>query len=731
MSLQSIPLRKRLIIIMLVLLSATLISLLTAALYIDKASLKTQDVIQQNRELTQKLRNVQISFRMQVQEWKNILIRSHESALGQRYRRQFKEREDEVKNLLDELSEQNISRDFMRMVGSLKRYHSKMSVEYASALKVFDEQGMSAQAQVDSSVRGVDREFNGHIEKLISENEIAEQHAQNLARKEIHSTIIQAAIVFAIVEILAIIIALRLSMNLLKIAHESEEEMRKSNENLRITLESIGDAVIATDIQGNVTRMNPVAEKLTGWNIEDAKGKPLPEVFEIVNANTRMEVENPVKKVLATGEIVGLANHTVLIAKDKTEHQIADSGAPIHDYQGNIVGVVLVFRDVTKEYQLQEQLNHSQKMDAIGQLAGGVAHDFNNMIGAILGASEVLGKKLQDEKSKKFHGIIVDCAERAGGLVEKLLAFARKQPESSTKVDVHEVINDAVNILKNTIDKRISIEVSNDAASSSVIGDPSQLESVFINLGINASHALPEGGQISVHTSSIKLDSHYCEQSTFDLIPGNFIRIEFRDTGSGIPPEILPKIFDPFFTTKEQGKGTGLGLSAVYGTIQQHAGAISAYSEKGEGTCFSIVLPLSNGLDSHKAVNQDIKHGSGRILVVDDEPAMLATAQAILEEIGYEVELAENGLKGLEIYKENKDMFDLVILDMVMPKMNGRDCFTEMKKINQDVKVILTSGFTLEKDLQDMKDLGLTDFVRKPYRTYLLSQAVYKAINES
>lgn len=729
MKAKSYPLKKRLTLIILVLLSATLLSLFTTAHYINSTSQKTQNIVESSRELTKKVRHLHTSFRMQVQEWKNILIRSHDQVLAERYEKQFLERNKEVKSILKELAQEKVSGDFLKMINDLQKYHDTMEAQYLQALEYFKEQGFKAQSTADSRVRGIDREFNGRIEQLIIEQEQNEGQALIDAKKEIHSTVVMAAVIFGLVEILAILVVLKMSLKLLKIASDSEEELRESSENLRITLESIGDAVIATDIKGNVTRMNPIAENLTGWSIEDAKGKALPEVFKIINAQTRKDVENPVEKALATGEIVGLANHTVLIAKDGLEHQIADSGAPIFDLRRNIVGVVLVFRDITKEYHLQEQLNHSQRMDAVGQLAGGVAHDFNNMIGAILGASEVLSKKLTDPKARKFHGIIVDCAERAAALVEKLLTFARKQPLASTKVDVNEVINDSVAILSNTIDKRISISLKNKAENTLVIGDPSQLESVLINLGINSSHAMPDGGQISIETANIELDSAQCTESSFDIFPGMYIQLDFRDNGEGIPPEILPNIFEPFFTTKEQGKGTGLGLSAVYGTVQQHGGSISAYSKKGEGSCFTILLPCSSEEDLSKTTVKEIKKGSGRILVIDDEPAMRATAQAILEELGYEVEVAEDGEQGLDIYTKNSDFFDLVILDMVMPKMNGRDCFFGIKKVKPDAKVILSSGFTLEKDLDDLKEHGLNGFVKKPYRAALLSHAVFDALN--
>jgi len=722
---KTIPLRKKLLSAMGILILTTLVNLILAITYIDTVSTKTQNQLHETVLRTKKLRKIQIDFRMEVQEWKDVLLRSHNEALGMRYRRQFEQRQNEVRDSLTELAANPLNDNFDKMISDLQKYHATMRAEYSKALEYFDENGFESQSAVDSRVRGIDREFNSHIDRLVAENEKAEQTAQAQIKDEINSTILEAGTILGSIEILAIIFALKYSMNLLLIASESEEEMRQSKENLRITLESIGDAVIATDVQGNVTTLNPVAVKLTGWSLEEAKGQPLQEVFNIINALTREKADNPFNKVMATGEIVGLANHTALISKNGVEYQIADSGAPILDINRKIVGVVLVFRDVTKEYELRDRLNHSQKMDAIGQLAGGVAHDFNNMLGAILGAADVLGRRIEDEKAKKFNGIIIDCEERASNLVDKLLSFARKQPESSTKVDLHEILMDTVTILKNTIDKRISIKITLDSEKSMVIGDPSQLQSIFINLGINSSHAMTSGGEIFITTSLVELDQKDCDVSSFQLYPGEYIQVDFRDTGTGIPKEALPRIFEPFFTTKEQGQGTGLGLAAVLGTVQQHQGSVTVYSEAGKGTSFCILLPAAReGSVSKKAAKAE-KTGSGRILVIDDEIAMLATAQAILEDLGYEVELAEDGQMGLDIFKTNSELFDLVLLDMIMPKMNGRDCFFELREINPDIKIVLTSGFTLENDLNDIKEAGLSGFVRKPYRSTALSQIVY------
>lgn len=514
---------------------------------------------------------------------------------------------------------------------------------------------------------------------------------------------------------------------------EAHKDLKDKEENLSITLNSIGDGVISTDAEGMVTRMNPIAEKLTGWSIAEAFGKPMTEVFIILHAQTREPVENPIEKVLATGKTVGLANHTVLVAKDNSSYQIADSAAPIRSEQGNILGVVLVFRDVTEEHALQKQLQHSQRMDAIGQLAGGVAHDFNNMLGGIIGASELLQLRISnDSRAKELNNMVIKTSERAADLVRKLLAFARKQRVASSSIDVHRIINDSVNLLEHTIDKRINIKVQLEADEYSVIGDPSQLQSAIINLGINAADAMPDGGTIEINSKTIELDSAYCQASQFDLSPASYLEISIRDNGTGISDDELHKIFEPFFTTKEQGKGTGLGLAAVFGTIQQHQGAINVYSEPGKGTVFHILLPLVKSSECEQPnLNISPIRGSGKILIIDDEQIMRITAQAILEDLGYETVLASNGQEGIDLFKNNHNDYDLVLLDMVMPIMNGRDCFAKIQEIDPNARVILASGFSREEDVEKMKAQGLCDYISKPYRSITLSQAVHKALQSS
>jgi signal transduction histidine kinase len=391
--------------------------------------------------------------------------------------------------------------------------------------------------------------------------------------------------------------------------------------------------------------------------------------------------------------------------------------------------VKMIHEREEEQAKLQSQLNHSQKMDAVGQLAGGIAHDFNNMLGGIMGAAEVLARYLPDDGvARKFHGHIMQSATRAADLTSKLLTFSRNSRMSFSTVDIHNIVNETIEILNNTIDRRIKIETDLQATSSLVLGDPSQLQSALLNLAINASHAMPEGGTLSISSCMVELDDLFCKTSTFNLQPGQYLGLDIKDTGCGIPVEHRDKIFEPFFTTKELNKGTGLGLAVVYGTIKQHAGSIMVYSESDIGTTFKILLPLASESTVDQATHQVLMKGEGTILLVDDEEVMRITASEILQNLGYTVIMAENGEEALNVFKANRGLIDLVILDMVMPVMNGRDCFMALKQQDHQVRVLLSSGFTREEDLEKMKEQGLKGFIHKPYLSSSLSQSVYEAL---
>lgn len=375
---------------------------------------------------------------------------------------------------------------------------------------------------------------------------------------------------------------------------------------------------------------------------------------------------------------------------------------------------------------LEKQLNHFRKMDAISQLAGGVAHDFNNMLMGIMGAAQSLKLKKRnlDDQSLKLVDIILNAAERSADLTSKLLVFGRKNNDIDVETDIHRIIDESIGITSKSINKKIKVTSIKDAEKSVIKGNTTDLQSAVINLIINSSHAMPCGGLLSIETNNIYLDRKYTDLSPFDIDPGNYIEIQLRDTGCGIEPQNIERIFDPFFTTKEEGKGSGLGLAAVYGTVQKHRGAVTVYSTKDIGTVFCIYLPVIEEKSSRQNENlQKIIRGTGKILLVDDEEIIRTTGSYILEEAGYNVITAVNGQDALKIFEQNSDI-DLVIIDMIMPKMDGTNTFYNLKKTDPDCLVILSSGFTKEENLCELKDDGLAGFIKKPFKKEELTSLI-------
>lgn len=509
----------------------------------------------------------------------------------------------------------------------------------------------------------------------------------------------------------------RLNRELEERVNNRTQQLHEREEDLLITLNSIGDGVITTDLEGNITRMNPVSEKLTGWALSEAITRPLENVFHIISSDDNTAIPSPVEKVLKSGRVVGLANHTTLIARDGTHFHIADSAAPIRDSHGELRGVVLVFQDVTEEYKLQEELHQSRKMEAIGKLAGGIAHDFNNVLSGIIGAADLLLNTAElDEFAKKYLGVIITAAENASSLTAKLLAFGRKNQAKKTPLNMHTLIEDTETILGRSLDKKIVIKKQLNAKAATILGDSSLLQNSIINMAINASHAMPDGGTFSIITENKapnKVDSN-----------DEYLHLNLSDTGSGISKENLDKIFDPFFTTKEKGKGTGLGLSAVYGTINEHKGKIKVESYLGKGTTFHIYLPLTKEEHIEQPKKQELISGQATILAVDDEDSVRLILQAILSSLHYTIILAKDGKEAIDIYKKRGKDIDLVVLDMIMPKMNGKETYTKLKEMNPDIKVIVCSGYSNEGEIAAMRKMGIDGYIHKPFTTEKLSSTI-------
>jgi PAS domain S-box-containing protein len=477
--------------------------------------------------------------------------------------------------------------------------------------------------------------------------------------------------------------------------------------------------LIGVDINGRVVFWNEKATKYMGFSREEVFEKHIDDVL------TGFEgIIDPIKKSIKS-QIPYLDQYQIRSDNKPTMH-FEIMLYPLH---AGLKSSVLRIDDVTERIQLDEVLVQSQKMDAIGQLAGGVAHDFNNMLSCILNSTNLLELKVKDPNAKKYIDIINDASLRAADLTRNLLTFSRKQVSIPKPVEVHETIEKAVAILSRSMDKSIAIKTELSADNDIVIGDLAKLQSVFINLGINASHAMAEGGELIFRSLNNGFDKGNSVDRSENMKPENYLMLEVEDKGEGISEDHLKTIFDPFFTTKKQGSGTGLGLSSVYGTIKDLKGEITVKSVLGEGTTFKIRLPLSEiKVEKHEQNTELPISGTGTILVIEDESFLRQTTKKMLEEIGYDVIVAENGKDGIEKFKENMGGIGLVLLDMIMPEMGGKECFRILKEIDTDVRVVVVSGFSKEGDLEKMQSEGIANFIHKPFDLKILSSTISRAL---
>jgi PAS domain S-box-containing protein len=387
--------------------------------------------------------------------------------------------------------------------------------------------------------------------------------------------------------------------------------------------------------------------------------------------------------------------------------------------------VLAVARDVTERRRLENQLFRAQKMEAVGQLAGGVAHDFNNLLAGIMGFAEVMALKESNPATIEGLSRILDICERAGELVRQLLAFSRKAPAARRPVDVNEVLGRVREILRRTLDPRIEVTDARATELCTVEADPSQLESAVLNLAVNARDAMPEGGTITLSSRVVALDELAISTLDRPLPPGDYVQISVKDTGFGIPAELLPRIFEPFFTTKEAGKGTGLGLAAVYGTVAAHHGSVEVRSEPGKGSEFRILLPraTSQALPTTKS---EPPRGTGRLVLVDDEAAVRVTAAELLQALGYSVEAFERPRDAIAWFEAHHAAVDGVVVDMVMPQMSGAELIRRLRQISPGVRVLVSSGH-LGVDDADSALAGVP-IVHKPFSLNQLATAVQRLL---
>lgn len=498
---------------------------------------------------------------------------------------------------------------------------------------------------------------------------------------------------------------------------QSEEKFANvfANAPIMITISNLQD--------GRYLDANAKFYEVTGHSKEGLVGRTSLELG-VITPETRSEL---IRILEHEGRVVG--REMDLCRKDGTPRKCR--------YYGEIIAIAGEKRllslalDTTEQRELEERLQQGEKMQAIGLLAGGIAHDFNNQLSAVLGYAELMQLKTDNEQIKSYAGKIRTAAQRATGLTQQLLAFSRKKETLELPIKVEALINEVASILSHSIDKKITIHKIFAADRSTVLGDATPLQNALLNIAINARDSMPDGGELTFRTELSVLSEADCEMRPEELTPGPYLQLQISDTGSGISPEDLTKIFDPFFTTKKIGKGTGMGLASAYGTLRSHHGFIDVSSELGIGTTFSLYLPLltDNSLAAPApSVTPVLPHGQGKILLADDEEMVLQVCSIMLEELGYRVESFPDGEAAFDYYREHWNDIDLVILDMIMPKLNGLETFSAMKHLNPNIRCIIASGYSGEKQAEEILRQGVAAFMSKPIEHRELANTISRIL---
>jgi len=509
----------------------------------------------------------------------------------------------------------------------------------------------------------------------------------------------------------------------------AEEEMRQSQQKLSIHFEHTPLAVVEWDLQFRVAAWNPSAERIFGYSREEAFGQ---HASFIVPPQFRPHVEEIWQGLLKQGGGVRSANDN--ITKDGRTISCEWYNTPLADESGRVLGVASLAQDVTERVALEERLRQSQKMEAVGRLAGGVAHDFNNLLTVILGYSQILaegvpaGSRLADSTAQ-----IKSAADRAAGITRQLLAFSRKQVLSPRVIDLNDIMLNLDSLLRRLIGEDIEVLTVPSKDLGSVKADPGQIEQVIMNLALNARDAMPRGGKLTLETENAQLDESYASRHQ-PAEPGRYVMLAVSDTGHGMTPETKARIFEPFYTTKEVGKGTGLGLSMVYGIVKQSGGYIWVYSEPDRGTTFKIYLPRvdqpveATGTDSGP---KSVQRGTETILLVEDDPQLRQLSSSILAHCGYKMLVASGPEEGLAICQANHRDIRLLITDVVMPRMNGRQLAEQIAQVSPEVRVLYISGYTSNAIVHyGVLDPGLW-FLPKPFTLSALIAKVREVLDSS
>ncbi len=503
----------------------------------------------------------------------------------------------------------------------------------------------------------------------------------------------------------------------------AETALREREERLRTILVANPDPMVIYDTEGVPQYLNPAFTEVFGWSLTELKGRRIPFVPDDQKETTAARI----RRVFASRSTTRF--ETKRLTKDGRTLDVIVSAAMIRRPDGLPAGMTVNLTDVSQRKSLQAQYEQAQRMESLGTLAGGIAHDFNNLLMGIQGRASLMAMDLSPDHPFYEHLRGIEAyVNSASDLTRQLLGFARGGKYEVKPLDLNELVQSSAEMFGRTR-KEIRIGLALQPSLQAVEADRRQIEQVLLNIYVNAWQAMPQGGQLTIATKTVRLDETFC--SPHQAKAGQFVSIAIADTGIGMDPAIQNRIFDPFFTTKEKSRGTGLGLASAFGIIKNHGGIITVASEPGRGATFTIYLPASQKqVDREAALVKTVVKGSERILLVDDEELVIVVGQSMLEKIGYQVICAGSGEAAMEILTRMKDQVDLVILDLIMPGLDGGRTFEQIRTLDPTMRVLLSSGYALDGQAEALLQKGCNGFIQKPFTIQELSKKIRAVLDE-
>jgi PAS domain S-box-containing protein len=513
-------------------------------------------------------------------------------------------------------------------------------------------------------------------------------------------------------------------------AEEGLETMRRQYE---LILHSAGEGIYGLDSNGRATFVNPAAANMLGYTVEELIGRPMhPLIHHTKHDGSAFEAENC--PIHGTSECTMCRiDNEVFWRKDGKSFPVEYLGTPIQNEQGELMGAVVMFRDITERRQLEQQVRQAQKMEAIGQLAGGIAHDFNNILGCIVGYAELAMMEVPNHAEVQEHlQEVLNASQRAKELVLQILTFSRQQEKERKPMKLEPVIKEALKLLHASLPSTIKIRAEIQSDAPTVLADATQIHQIIMNLATNAAHAMKAEGQWTVKLRTVDVDAPAARAHP-DLRAGRYVVLSAADTGCGMDQATMQRMFEPFFTTKGPGEGTGLGLAVVHGIMKSHEGAIMVSSEPGKGTTFQLYFPALDGVATvsiHHPGPIPCGHGE-RVLFVDDEFHLASLGKKMLERAGYRVTIHTNASEALAAFRADPSGYDLIISDLTMPTLTGADLAGEILRLRPDLPIILATGCGGSMNSDRAQALGIRELLTKPLTARSLTLSVDRALGRS